>query len=113
MSHLPSPKPLAWADRLYTPFCGQHLPEALPIADPFEALAASFVPSANKSWEQARRWEHADLAGLSDSQLGREMRQAGLLVAYLSERDDRLPWIEQRLQRLQAERVRRAHGSKR
>lgn len=85
------------------------VPEASRPVDPgafLDALAASFVPDPGRSYEQARRWEHGDLAGLSAQELWRERQRAAFLAAWLPEGDART-WCEGRLRAVEGEQRRR------
>jgi hypothetical protein len=55
------------------------------------------VPDALESFEQAQRYENADLQGMGPVELGNESRRLGLALAYTPcDHDDR-PWLEERL----------------
>jgi hypothetical protein len=99
-------------DVAYIPPCD--LPEPAEPPDPgafFEALATSFVPDPGRSWEEAQRWRHADLVGLSDPALVRERSRAAFLLTWLPETDERLAWLAERVRAVAAElQRRRQHG---
>lgn len=92
------------------------LPTSLPTArDPqamtairlFSELADSFMPRAERSDTQARRFVHADLADLGDEALWVEQERARFLLAWLMETDPRRAWIAERFKVLAAEEARR------
>ena len=92
------PRSKRWCERLYRPPCWAPEPTPTASGDPFSGLAARFVPDVHRSYEAARRWEHADLPGLDDADLTRELGQARLLLLTLNTNDSRWPWVEGRAQ---------------
>lgn len=72
----------------------------------FDALAAGFVPDPGRSYEQAQRYEHGDLAGLNEQELWREKQRAAFCAAWLPEGHART-WSEGRLSAVDGEQRRR------
>ena len=78
-------------------------PEAI-----LDALASKFVPDPMRSFEEARRFAHEDLAELDGRELWAERQRAGFLLAWLSDGAER-EWVQERLSAVAAEEKRRVH----
>ena len=89
---------------------GEDQPQRVTMKDILDALARAFIPDPMRSFEEARRAAHEDLAELDGQELWRE-KQRALLLAALLPADDRRDWAEQRLKAALAEQQRRrVHG---